>query len=306
MYVSNEENPGITAVAGSNIVFLCTFRNIVNSQSVGGAISVDIECQLTLIECLFESCESKSAGAIKTTNIVTTLDINKVCAFKCKNTEGYGSFADLYSRSLINTNYLSACYNDGKSATIRFWCSKQTLANINSSFNTANQEACFLTAGAVYSMSRFIEASSNVVNTLGFNFFNGEKYYGSRFNYNNCTCKNQAGCHIFVDVCTSLVDMSFFYINVKDENNVCAITVARSEQATITISDSIFAQNSRTSGSVTFCSNIKYASVKTLHFSFFSTDQCKTAKAKICSMRKTRNCSVKICFIIHIMIQYHA
>ena len=65
MYVSNKENPGITAVAGSNIVFLCTFRNIVNSQSVGGAISVDIECQLTLIECLFESCESKAPVRLK-------------------------------------------------------------------------------------------------------------------------------------------------------------------------------------------------------------------------------------------------
>ena len=301
MYISNKNNASIEAVNGSNIIFLCTFRNIVNYEISGVAISVDIACQLTIVECLFESCEAKSAGAIRTTDKVTTVEMNKVCSYKSKINESYGIFANVYSSSLSTICYLSTCYSKGYAATTHVRCPKQTFNNINSSFNDAVQEPSFLTSGATYSLSRFVEASSNVCNGIGFNFFKCDTCYGSRFNYHNCTCKNPIKINIQIDACASLVEMSYFYISVEDEANGYAIYIVNSGNADVSLSNSVFAKSSSIYGSLSQTSN-RETSEKTIRLSFFNTYQCQTAKMLKCTMKNTRCTDRKIVILVQILI----
>ena len=264
----------IELASGKTDVVSCTFYKLNNPSLSGGAIfanNANIESHISY--CLFEGCTASTGGGI-CLNSIFKLDIDKICAKCCNNKSGYGFFADLLTSSYTTAKLISAHYNKGYAATIRFGGSTQTLSNINSTHNSGYQEAGFITAQASFSETKFAHISSNTVSCIGMNFYSGQKYNASYVHYENCTINNNAvKQHVYAHGCYISAYFSHFYIRANDKHYI----IQAHQSNNVNVADSYF-PSSRNLIEVTTCQNIQFTEVKTIRMQMYASHICETAK----------------------------
>ena len=190
--------------ADYNQIINCYFEFLDASNLKGGGIYLsNRNFNLLISGCSFLNCSATEGGGIYAS--CDFIEIYKVCGVNCSNRQNYGTFANLKSNFSLNAQLITATQCEGDRATIYFSGPRQTLKNINSTYNTVYQEGTFITIRAEYSVTKFVESTGNINQYLGLNFHYGTSYIGSKIHYHNCSIlgnslernsTNHIQCHI--------------------------------------------------------------------------------------------------------------
>lgn len=283
MFVRDKKQESrLTGQSGINNVLSCTFLNLGSSTIDGGALCCTVsDSQLIVSESTFISCVGKSGGAVAAT--ISTVDISKSCGNGCSNEGDNGYFAYIYISTSLTVSYLSMTRNEGKGATGRFIGKKQTIMNINTTYNKGAKESGYITSGAIYSTSMFINVASNEMNNIGINFHNGQNYYATYMNYQNCSFYDPGSLpyHVFIDAATVSAVFNNCFISATTYP-----IVGRSSPG-VSISDSFFLDSFDISG-VTIGSNVLNKQAKTIIFSLLNTKLCPAFRSNLCTRNINR------------------
>ena len=262
-------------------VISCIFTDLINPSLIGGAIFNSVkESYIYCNECSFFNCSAKQSGGIHISSSANIV-ISSICAISCSNKEIYSSFAYLNASKTVTSSFFSTHFCHGHLSTILIASQYITVENYNMTNNDAYQEPSLTIWNADYCSSKYLEISSNTMNIIGLNFYEGNEYISSHIHYNNCSFKDYNSDESLEHILSHNVKKSQIfdsYIAADDNanaiyarnadvkiHNIYLIGMAKIHTIVSKEDDSVFTIDT-----------------KTLHYSFLSNDLCP-ADIKICN-----------------------
>ena len=299
---SSTENHVDVTQNGANRIIRCTFYDLHNDQGNGGAILVNqADSQFYCTESQFHLCSAISSGGIHFSTSCANIDVSKICAVLCSSTKDYAFFAYLRSSSHLSCSLLSSHYCEGHRSTTAFSSKHQTISNVNSTHNKVMQEPSIFVTHFEFASVRFIEASSNEADTIGFNIHYGNYGFVSNLHYQNTTLTRTTST-FFIHVQFHLVTDGYLidaYIDVSKSQTSDVIGIVNTSSLTL---DNIFLLNS-TKNNLNTEFTFFTSSTKTFHYTLLNTELCKAVISinNKCTRIERRASKSPIIFIIIIL-----